>query len=620
MKFLSYLVTAGNRAERDARVALVAANMFMVFALGLYACGDDDDSDGTGDDTAGAVACTADGDCADGKKCLDGQCVECIADTDCTDAAKPVCNTETKVCEAAGAGTDDDDNDGINCESDEDCDASRRERCLGRICAQVECLADTDCADGKVCDEPKNVCRAAPTCQPSSGDCACENNFDCSAQEGYVCNGLSKKCELADKCTSNADCSGATPICNTATGLCEGNTTGACENDLECQGGRKCRTSDGVCVECLDNNDCSALQFCNTQTGGCESTATCGDSPCCPLCGTGEWCNELAAGGPECAAVWQPEDGKCPDADCPSPAVCVKKDDDSLECQAAPACDPACGANEVCEWNYANFNKPECKPVEPGTCDSGIRVPEVVGLCAPCESDADCGAGTVCWTNGRAGSIPIIDPGVPAGACPAPGGGGGFPGLGGETFCFCAVKCECDEQCPAVPPSSAWQFNPHADDDDDATTTGGDTGVPGGAATDTGAETDAATAGGTDGGDSGDTDTGDTDTGDTDTGDTDTGTPVQTCIAGEWPAIGCLAGVGGCSDPAYPVCEGGECCDIAGGGGTGGTGGTGEDPEPAYNGFCKVPAQGGQAVCDCGYPEDASGGTGGTTGFPFPFP
>jgi len=60
MKFLSYLVTAGNRAERDARVALVAANMFMVFALGLYACGDDDDSAGTGGGTDGGTDITGD--------------------------------------------------------------------------------------------------------------------------------------------------------------------------------------------------------------------------------------------------------------------------------------------------------------------------------------------------------------------------------------------------------------------------------------------------------------------------------------------------------------------------------------------------------------------------------
>lgn len=88
-------------------------------------------------------------------------------------------------------------------------------------------------------------------------------------------------------CVSNSDCNDITPICNTTRGICiECNFNTDCENGYSCQDNkcieiphctedvncaeyypyRKCKRggqeSNNVCVECIENENCTLFQKC----------------------------------------------------------------------------------------------------------------------------------------------------------------------------------------------------------------------------------------------------------------------------------------------------------------------------------------------------------------------
>jgi hypothetical protein len=82
------------------------------------------------------------------------------------------------------------------------------------------------------------------------GSCVqCLDNIDCGAAQP-ICDPDGFDCRAG--CTSNAQCTGDTPICNTTASSCVqclGNSDCAPQPGKFCSGG-------GRCVECLSNSDC----------------------------------------------------------------------------------------------------------------------------------------------------------------------------------------------------------------------------------------------------------------------------------------------------------------------------------------------------------------------------
>ncbi len=93
----------------------------------------------------------------------------------------------------------------------------------------------------------------------------------------------------ASGCTNNSACSGATPVCNTTTGVCQ-----ACASDGDCPGAH-CATgasdpNKGKCVQCTTSAQCtSAAPVCSTTADTCGPCATSSDctDPSKPVCSSG---------------------------------------------------------------------------------------------------------------------------------------------------------------------------------------------------------------------------------------------------------------------------------------------------------------------------------------------
>ena len=228
-----------------------------------------------------------------------------------------------------------------------------------------------------VCDIPTATCRA---CNPNiSTDCA----------QGLICDTSGPKKGACVQCETNANCSGAKPICFS-------NVCTACDADFGLGSQRGCTSalpycaSDGTCGKCTVDGDCTvghAGPICNVATGACGNACT-NDNQC----GTGNWCNDLAGAGqcqpkvPNGNAV---PGGKCKDAvasrGCVS-AVCDPKDDDcGLQNGSGPCSDPvpcrsnkcenkvcvACSSDNDCPGGVCDPISGTCKTVTPPTNDGG---------------------------------------------------------------------------------------------------------------------------------------------------------------------------------------------------------------------------------------------------------
>jgi len=108
------------------------------------------------------------------------------------------------------------------------------------------------------------------------------------------------------KCTSNDNCSGAKPICNVATGVCEDG--GACQFGTDCTNPDApiCNLATGSCVaDCKSNDDCSGtLPVCNIITGYCQADTLCGGANACaeptPVCNEIGMCVGTECDGVDC--------------------------------------------------------------------------------------------------------------------------------------------------------------------------------------------------------------------------------------------------------------------------------------------------------------------------------
>ncbi len=115
-----------------------------------------------------------------------------------------------------------------------------------------ECTIEEGCSDGRVCQDGACVapCNeggcAEGLCDLDSGRCVeCLDETDCP--DGFVCNGFTDRCTAA--------------------------VTG-CTTDEECAG-LHCDTIKGACVQCLSDGDCGLSALCDLLTGSCTVEQSC---------------------------------------------------------------------------------------------------------------------------------------------------------------------------------------------------------------------------------------------------------------------------------------------------------------------------------------------------------
>jgi len=203
----------------------------LAFTLPLVACGDDDD----GANTAGDTGST----------------------TSETDGASISTDGETEGGGTNTAGDDDDDDStAIACRNNKDCPESAP-LCDALKC--VQCIDDTDCAEGQVCNSGK--CEAKPV--------ACEKNSNCEL--GFVC--IDKLCTPG--CNRDVDCPTTAPVCapdEGENGTCKPQPTTSCETARDCNDGEVCENN--VCTTPGSDTDGGTDTAGTDTTGGTDTAGT----------------------------------------------------------------------------------------------------------------------------------------------------------------------------------------------------------------------------------------------------------------------------------------------------------------------------------------------------------
>jgi hypothetical protein len=420
------------------------------------------------DDPRGqCVQCRADVDCAGhpgGAQCVDNVCSACdpnghdgcgANELCCVANGSPVCQSTS---DAAG-----------QCEScNGACDGLSTNRCTARSCGCgngepcggafpvcddganecVECTADVHCnnsPNGSQC-----VNRECRRCDPSDqagcgGDqlcCGADASLRCEGTQGGVagqCESCGAACGLiADTCSgrdcqcgADAECSGATPFCDT-----------------------------GACVQCLGKADCGLGELCCDgecqPTGGgvgeqCEQCGVACDQDASNRCSTQQTC--VCGGGDRCgepSPICRDNVGVC--ADCSSDGDCDAGESQCvnfscLECDAGDAgagyvcneagAEPICanGGCRQCNSNAECASRPGardqcvgdacevCNPQGNTGCPADAPICDREQItCRQCDNDNECGNGLEC-VQGQCqgcdpgddspcgGATPICDPG-----------------------------------------------------------------------------------------------------------------------------------------------------------------------------------------------------------------
>ena len=302
----------------------------------------------------------------------------CSADSDCGDGKR--CNEEGSCVDA--------DEGACNPACDED-----TEVCKDEVCKKI-CDAETPCEEEQTCEE--GVCVDKEVCDP-----ACEN--------GKVCkDGDCKKiCDAETPCEEEQTCE---------EGVCVDKEV--C--DPACENGKVCK--DGDCKKI-----CDAETLCEEEQT-CEEGVCVDKEVCDPVCDED---TEVCKAG-DCKTICDAET-PCEEEQTCEEGVCVDKE----------VCDPACGDGKVCkDGACVNDGDGTCDPV----CSDADKVCKnrecVVRVC---ESDSDCSESQVCRsgecktpcdTAGDCSAEQICEQGV----CKNP-----------ETLCDCQnEKIPCSQKCNGI--------------------------------------------------------------------------------------------------------------------------------------------------------------------------
>ncbi len=322
------------------------------------------------------MPCTTNASCGGGQVCFDGGCVpgDCLANSDCM--AGKICDVSARTCNT--------------CSGDNACQAAfgANQLCLNGACTPGNCRTAAMCSDGKIC--VNNFCGACPD------DGACASGYG----PGHLCisNGCvpgecrsAANCQMGKICTASFMCGACTTDTQCVSGyganhLCENGACipGNCRATGDCQGGRICDTASFTCVVCPDDAACVA----NYGSGRLCIGGSCivGNCRMASQCTTGQVCDPNAymcracGADAECVAGYGAghlcENGAC------IPGVCRT----SPQCQNGQLCDVASHTCGACATH--------------AECVAGYGVNHVCsnGGCVPgnCVTTPECGTGQIC--------------------------------------------------------------------------------------------------------------------------------------------------------------------------------------------------------------------------------
>ena len=328
-------------------------------------------------ETECVFSCSVDSDCSGGQVCniSNGQCYECVYDKDC--GTNETCNNHR--CEAVDLCA------GVNCAGGQSCntDTGQCECPSGEVFYENQCQAPSCKNDAVKCSGNTPVCA-------DNGKCVeCISAENCGANE--ICSG--NTCQTVDRC-KDVSCTGG-KSCNPDNGICicpsgKIDNNGTCETPNCANGGTTCKgstpqcTTDGRCVECIKDGDCSgAGEKCLSNT--CQTVDRCAGVNC--------------SGGKTC----NPDNGICI---CPSGKI-----DNNGTCEA-PNCTnggvTCSGVNSVCNTSTkqcvqctANSHCSGGKTCQSNSCSCPSSKPYTTtgGVCVECTSDSHCSGSKECNEN-----------------------------------------------------------------------------------------------------------------------------------------------------------------------------------------------------------------------------
>jgi hypothetical protein len=441
-------------------------------------------------------------------------CVECLAANDCAGSSSPVCDTAAHAC--------------VPCLVNADC-APPNSICRvnpsdSTTNSCVACTSDTDCRpEAPICDLNANECTArcansgqcgpaTPVCNEQSQICVqCLSNGDCAAP-AVTCNTATARCV---ECLDDASC-GAGKVCEVTSHTCVGcldssqcldafsahcltepaapgvlNTCGACIENRDCVNkpgvGRQCRVTDGVCVECITDAECSDDPSASTcsQIGDCipcavdfDCSLIAGRNACLQNQGCVECTNDASCAGNVRGPVCKVSNGgeaagdaptntcvECTSkSDCPSPDASRCDNNQCVPCATDFDCanvDSTPNATGGTQLNVCDAGRcVECTVAQQQSCGANVcdslsqqcsdRPISSADLCDSCVSDSECGMGSRCVEESGLGffCIPLQTEGV----CPLSGPARAFvtraqvPTIDGQTSAVCRLRFA---TCPA---------------------------------------------------------------------------------------------------------------------------------------------------------------------------
>ena len=307
-----------------------------------------------------------------------------VAGCSSTDANSTKTSGAAKACE-----TTSDCGEGQTCSADPDGKSA-----TGKICFDIECNKDEDCANGGKCQDYLCVggkqggtdgtgggctadadCEAGAVCVVDTGECVktpslgegtCKScgSDENSCGEGQVCVGITANATnkyCLKQCTSNATCpsgwlcgtDGSGPACVPGLYQCSGCMETGCPDGEYCLGEKGvCAKPVGVCGTCTVDGQCGPGKRCIGKTGSKKCVPECPDGNC----KNGGICSSNGAAAKcDCSGTGYAGDACQTDID-----ECAQK---PAPCDANATCTNAAGSYTCkCNAGYAGDGKTWNKP------------------------------------------------------------------------------------------------------------------------------------------------------------------------------------------------------------------------------------------------------------------
>ncbi len=216
---------------------------------------------------------------------------------------------------------------------------------------------------------------ATPVCNTASSTCVgCLTNATCSGATP-ICDATALTCR---GCNGNSDCGGTTPYCDNLTGSAALGTCVACVADVDCGGSTpRCDLVTNACTQCLSSTDCGGdSPICTSGTcRACAGDGDCSATPTTPACEVWGACGQCSSTN---AARCSGGTGVC---DYPT-GTCVACEFNTDCAGTTPTCNPTTHTCRPCAHNADCVGNPS----GPACVLSGLKV----GSCVGCEADTDC--------------------------------------------------------------------------------------------------------------------------------------------------------------------------------------------------------------------------------------